>query len=169
MDDTLQSLFLQRRDGLRSFSETQIVSPHTSFTCNGNVTKWIMRWVEMAETIANRNLSFPELQVWRPSNGESAILWLVGSTAITADPRATRAIANDVYEFTVDPPLPVQAGDVLGIYQPQSRITLYFRALESTEILFQTTASRLSTFPDPALTVESEFRRVPLISVEVGT
>ena len=126
-----------------------------------------MRWLEDTAII---NLIYPELQVWRSSNEANATLQLIGSTAITGEPGATRAIANNVYEFTVDPPLPVQAGDVLGIYRPESRIMLYAGAkLEgSNEVLLQTTASRLRAFPDPALTVESIFR-VPLISAEVGT
>ena len=31
---------------------------------------------------------------------------------------AAREVEYDIYEFTVDPPLPVQPGDVLGIFQP---------------------------------------------------
>ena len=123
-----------------------------------------MRWIEIAETINN---SFPELQVWRPSNEANATFQLVGSTTITADSRATRAIAIDVYEFTVDPPLPVLAGDVLGIYQPESRITLYFGAEQSNEVLYQSAASSLSIFPEPPLRVLSH-SRFPLISAEVG-
>ena len=167
-DETLQSVILQYKFGHRLFSKnTQSVSPHTSFTCDGNVTKWIMRWLEDTAIV---NLIYPELQVWRSSNDANATLQLIGSMAITGELGATRAIANNVYEFTVDPPLSVQAGDVLGIYRPESRIMLFAGAeLEgSNEILLQTTASRPRTFPDPALTVESIFR-VPLISAEVGT
>ena len=28
---------------------------------------------------------------------------------------------NEVYEYTVDPPLPFQAGDILGLFHPGSR------------------------------------------------
>ena len=142
---------------------TQTVSPRTSFTCDGNVTKWIIRWQESSSS----SLSFPEIQVWRFSNEANATFQLVGNTAITAELGATRAIADRVFEFTVDPPLPVQAGDVLGIYRPESRIRLYYGAEESNEVLYQTVASSLTVFPDPTPTV-STISRVLLISVEVG-
>ena len=158
-------MYLQSRDGQNAFFEsTQSVSPHTSFTCNGNVTKWIMRWIPFISS----SMNFPELQVWRPSNEANATFQLVGSTAITADPGATRTIADFVFEFTVNPPLPVQAGDVLGIYQPaESRIRLYSGAIQSNEVLFQIVSSSLTIFPEPTLAVRS-MSRVPLISAEVG-
>ena len=145
------------------FENTQSVSPHTSFTCNGNVTKWIMRWIQ----VTSSSMNFPELQVWRPSNEANVTFQLVGSTAITADPGATRAIADFVFEFTVNPPLPVQAGDVLGIYQPESRIRLFSGAIQSNEVLFQIVSSSLTIFPEPTPTVRP-LSRVPLISAEVG-
>ena len=164
-NETLQSLLLRRRFGLRFIREsTQIVSPHNNFTCDGNVTKWIMRWQEIRFT----GLSFPELQVWRSSYETNATFQLVGSTTFTTDPGATRIIAINVLEFTVNPPLSVQAGDVLGIYQPaESRIRLFYEPEGSNEALFQSGVNNLSIFPNSSLTVESTMR-VPLISAEVG-
>ena len=164
-NEMLQSVYLQRRFGLHSIPKsTQIVSPHNSFTCDGNVTKWIMRW----QQISFMTSSFPELQVWRPSNEANATFQLVGRTAITADPGATRDIADNVFEFTVNPPLPVQAGDVLGIYQPaESRIKLFYEPEGSNKALFQSGVNNLSIFPNSPLTVES-IMRAPLISAEVG-
>ena len=162
-NETLQSVLLIRKDGGKILipESTQTVSPHTSFTCDGNVTKWIVHWQESSSG------SFPEIQVWRFSNEANTVSQLVGSTAITAEPGATRAIAHRVFEFTVDPPLPVQAGDVLGVYLPESRIRLYYGAKESNEVLYQTVASSLTIFPDPIPTVRS-ISRVLLISAEVG-
>ena len=164
-NEILQSVYLQRRFGLKFIPEsTQIVSPHNSFTCDGIVTKWIMRW----QQIRFIGSSFPELQVWRSSNEANATFQLVGSTTFTAGPGAMRIIAINVVEFTVYPPLPVQAGDVLGIYQPaESRIRLFYEPEGSNEALFQSGVNHLSMFPNSPLTVESTMR-VPLISAEVG-
>ena len=49
----------------------------------------------------------------------------------------------NVYEYVLDPPLQVQAGDVLGIYQPSSgssRVHLSFSALFSSNVSWYTTA-----------------------------
>ena len=70
---------------------------------------------------------YPELQVWRNMTGTFE---KVGNTDNT-EPVQTAYL--NVYEYVLDPPLPVLAGDVLGIYQPpedESRVHLTF--LEDT-------------------------------------
>ena len=66
---------------------------------------------------------YPELQVWRNMTGTFV---KVGNTG-NMEPVQTAYL--NVYEYVLDPPLPVLAGDVLGIYQPpenESRVHLTF-------------------------------------------
>ena len=93
-------------------SQEQAIFPNLRFTCSGVVVKWIV-----AGDYPRNNAYFPELQIWRPT-GTFMYQKLNGSTATAAD-----EVDYDIYEFTVDPPLPVQPGDVLGIFQPAVSIS----------------------------------------------
>lgn len=72
-----------------------------------------MKWIVGAKYDNKENrVNYPEVQIWRPT-GDSTYQKLNGTTIIPAAERRSR-----IYEFIVDPPLPVQQGDVLGVFQP---------------------------------------------------
>ena len=100
----------------------QSVIPDINFTTSGSVTK-----LTFAAQYRASATQYPELQVWRNMTGTFV---KVGNTSNT-EPIQTAYL--NVYEYILDPPLPVLAGDVLGIYQPpedESRFHLTF--LEDT-------------------------------------
>ena len=82
-----------------------------NFTRSGSV----VRWTFAAQYSASAT-QYPELQVWRENTTGTYVK--VGSTG-NMEPIQTAYL--NVYEYVLDPPIQVLAGDVLGIYQPSSR------------------------------------------------
>ena len=89
----------------------QIVFPSHIFTSDGSITGWTLaaQWVDEA----GRN-RFPELQIWRRRMSNPNIYDRIASTLLTAALESS----NQLYSDTIDPPLPFQSGDVLGMYLP---------------------------------------------------
>ena len=81
------------------------------FTNNGSILSW--RFAAQYDASATQ---YPELQVWRENT--TGTYMKVGST-VNMEPIQTAYL--NVYEYVLDPPLQVLAGDVLGIHQPSSR------------------------------------------------
>ena len=97
----------------------QLIIPNMTFTSSGSVVRWtfVAQYRESAT-------QYPELQVWRENTTGTYVK--VGSTG-NMEPAQTAYL--NVYEYVLDPPLQVLAGDVLGIYQPSSsnsRVDLLF-------------------------------------------
>ena len=107
---------LGKTRGFRSpfLQEQLVIFPDITFTCSGEVVRWIM-----GGNFIRLGNKFLELHIWRPSGG--SIYQRVNSTFITL------SILNDendyVHEYTVDPPLPFQPGDILGLFHPDYRET----------------------------------------------
>ena len=100
----------------------QTIIPDISFTMSGSVVR-----LTFAAQYRESATQYPELQIWRNMSGAFV---KVGNTS-NMEPVQTAYL--NVYEYVLDPPLPVLAGDVLGIYQPpedESRVHLTF--LEDT-------------------------------------
>ena len=96
-----------------------------------------MRWTFAARYRASAT-QYPELQVWRENTTGTYVK--VGSTG-NMEPAQTAYL--NVYEYVLDSPLQVLAGDVLGIYQPSSRnsrVHLSFAASSSSHVSWYTTA-----------------------------
>jgi len=107
-------------DNLRFRNRAQRVIPSLNFTCDGAISKWIIRarW-------NGGGTAFPDLQLWRSSSG-NGVYTKVGNTTLSA----TAENSSSVYELAVKPSLPFQRGDVLGIFQPNgplSRLRIYYR------------------------------------------
>ena len=100
--------------GRKAISSRQQVTPAMTFTCDGMITRWIIG----AEWNGN-NTHFPELQVWR-NIGNSRYQKINGTTA-----ELPTSISTWMYTYTDFTPVPVQAGDILGIFIPRnSRLSL---------------------------------------------
>ena len=109
-------------EGVRNFmyiyNREQII-PNMTFTRNGSVVRWTF-----AAQYSTSATQYPELQVWRENTTGTYVK--VGSTG-NMEPAQTAYL--NVYEYVLEPPLQVLAGDVLGIYQPSSansRVHLLF-------------------------------------------
>jgi len=111
---TLSVKSLRRRD------RAQRIIPSLNFTCDGAISKWIIRarW-------NGGGTAFPDLQLWRSSSG-NGVYTKVGNTTLSA----TSENSSSVYELAVRPSLPFQRGDVLGIFQPNgqlNRLRIHYR------------------------------------------
>ena len=97
-------------DDLRFRDQAQRIIPSLNFTCDGAVSKWIIRaqW-------NGGGTAFPDLQLWRSSSG-NGVYTKVGNTTLSA----TSQTSSSVYELAVRPSLPFRRGDTLGIFQPSS-------------------------------------------------
>ena len=106
----------------RQRNRAQRIIPSLRFDCDGAVTKWIVAasWNNGAAAT-----SFPDLQIWR-NLSENGVYTKVGNTTLIA----TSSNSSRLYEFAVEPSLPFQRGDILGIFQPnssRSRLRIYYR------------------------------------------
>ena len=88
----------------------QLIMPGMTFTSSGSV----VRWTFAAQYRASAT-QYPELQVWRENTTGTYVK--IGNTS-NMEPNQTAYL--NVYEYVLDPPLQVLAGDVLGIYLPSS-------------------------------------------------
>ena len=101
-------------------NRAQRIIPSLRFDCDGAITKWIVgaSWNGGAS-------SFPDLQIWRNSS-RNGVYRKVGNTTLIA----TSQNSSRLYEFPVEPSLPFQRGDILGIFQPrgsQNRLSILYR------------------------------------------
>ena len=148
-------LGIDRVNGKNTFdSKRQQVTPDIRFTCDGMITKWII-----GASLARGSL-YPELQVWR--NIGNDVYQKISGTSI--DIRTVQHI----YEYSVSPPIPFQAGDILGVLIPQStlRLNLLYESSDSLTNYYLTT--------DITNTIDLENSSVltshgyPLVSVKIG-
>ena len=144
-------------------SAQSAVFPNITFTYKSNVSKWIIG----GPTINNADRS-SELQVWRLRPITSAEYQRVYTSGELEVVNAT--IADQVFEYPMDPPLTVQPGDVLGIYQPassSSKLRIYYERDAGAEALHQIISTSQDEFPAPAVSVQTRYH-LPLVTVEVG-
>ena len=137
------------------FDNKQLIFPSISFTCTGEVTKWIVSGkYKMNED------HHPELQIWRPT-GETTYEKR-GSTIV----QAASEEGDEVYEFPVDSPLPFQPGDILGLLQPDKSIlevryrdggdsVYYCKEADESSSMFDISDADVET-GTPLVTVESK-------------
>ena len=87
----------------------QQITPDIRFTCDGMITKWIIgaRWNN------DDNNLYPEVQIWR--NSGNYTYQKINGTLIDVETENK----NRVYEYDNFPPIPFQAGDILGVFLPR--------------------------------------------------
>ena len=143
----------------------QQIAPDIKFTCDGLITKWILGadWNNSEEL-------YPELQVWR--NTGSDVYHKINSTVISfALPSPTH-----IYEYDNFSPIPVLAGDILGVFIPQtlsSRLRLWSESDNGPTVYYVDTESANESPVDaidlkhmPSLFSTSY---LPLVTVEMST
>ncbi|CAI8055764.1 hypothetical protein GBAR_LOCUS30409 [Geodia barretti] len=144
-------------------SQRQQISPEMRFTCDGNITKWIIG----ADHGGNDNL-YPELQIWRKA-GDETYDKISGTFIETATSVNTR-----IYEYDNFSPIPVKSGDILGIFIPRhasSRLRLLSENTTSPTQYFMTTDESAAVSPYNVFEIGNQFVGTsssyhPLVSVE---
>ena len=100
-------LSLDHIASLRYTGRRQQITPDLRFTCDGMITKWII-----GADWNMYNPEYPELQVWR--NVGNTTYQLINGTVIESPQESS----NHIYEYDNFSPIPVQAGDILGVFIP---------------------------------------------------
>ena len=85
----------------------QQITPDMKFTCDGIITKWIIgaKW-------SDDDTSYTELQLWREIGNDT--YQKINETLIAIEAES----GDDVYEYDNFSPIPLQAGDILGVLIP---------------------------------------------------
>ena len=96
--------------------------PAITFNCTGKITKWIF-----AANWEGSNQMHTELNIWRRIGSNT--YRKVGGTTV----RVGGHNITEVYEYTVNPPLAFQEGDILGYFQPVRYISQLDLYLEESE------------------------------------
>ena len=162
LDSTSSLTYTERR---------QLILPEVKVTCDGLITKWIIgaEW-----TFSFSRYLYPELQVWRDIGNDT--YQKINGTYIYLPFSMS---SNRIYEYSKFAPIPVQSGDILGIFVPQdfaSRLRLRSENANSnnpTQYYHYFSDFSLSASPvdeidirnnEPGLTRTSHY---PLVSVEI--
>ena len=95
--------------------------PNIKFNTNGYITAWTVGGII---TKRKRN---PELQIWRKINDSNDDDY-IRVNKFQLDEMNGIVIASNVREYSVNPPVQVQAGDILGLFQPNdSSVFIYYQ------------------------------------------
>ena len=146
-------------------NQEQRIIPDITLKCNGSITQWIMKgeW-----TSGGQRTSFPHLQIWRETSTDTYVR--IGSTEIAAQTESV----TEVYMYPVEPPLPFQAGDVLGIFQPaqqRSLLSVYY-VQDSTgptnHYVGLAVADEMPVSEMFTVTGVNTENALPLVTVEIG-
>ena len=153
--------------GIEYNSQRQQISPEIKITCNGLITKWI---VGADWNPSTSRYLYPELQIWRNVGNET---YRKISGTYVFFPFIARA--NQIYEYTKFAPIPVESGDVLGIFLPRdsvSRLRLSSENDNSNNPKVYYLSATSSPYEEldrqnnePSLSTASYY---PLVSLEIG-
>ena len=144
-------------------SQRQQISPEMRFTCDGNITKWIIG----ADYDEDVNF-YPELQIWRNAGDET--YRKINGTFIELQ----TSVSSRIYEYEDFSPIPVKSGDILGIFLPphsSSRIRLRSELADSpAQFYFSLQSVSSSPFDEIDLEQDSVVSGPyhPLVSVAFG-
>ena len=105
-------------------SDMYATVPEFAIPHRGLLTQWVFA-AQLSPTLA---METPELQVWRRQPNELMDMFkLVHSTSLLQE--LTRGEGLGTYEYTLEEPAQVEAGDVLGFFQPANNVSLLRLAL----------------------------------------
>ena len=103
------------------------IIPDLMFEADGYITRWIVATID-AFPFEDKP-DYPDIQVWRDFEESSSEFTLVHSTS-GLSPSLTDD--TNLYEYVLDEPWPVRAGDFIGMYVPdreKAKISLYLTEL----------------------------------------
>ena len=156
LDSVGGSMYTERR---------QQITPDIRFTCDGMITKWIVG----ADWRDDDNF-YPELQIWRNIGNDT--YQKINGTFIEVETESE----DRVYEYDDFAPIPFQAGDILGVFLPQttlSRLRLWSEDTNSPTNYYLTTDDSVSESPHDVIDIQNTPMVMsgtyhPLVSVEIG-
>ena len=152
-----------------TINQWQLVFPDIKFTCNDIITKWIVG-VKDDRDNNNEDPSSPT------NSWQLQVLWAIGepNTYLRVDYTNIGSLSgNGLFNLTVDPPLEVKKGDVLGVYYHRmtDRVSLYNQdTTVSQNYYYMGVDYRLSNpLTDDTFSVTSvPVYYYPLVTVEIG-
>ena len=140
------------------------IFPDISFMCSGNLTMWI---------IAGKTdvMVGAELQIWRrgTTSMDQNNYTLVGSSVL---PVSSNSFVG-VYNYTPNPPLAFQEGDILGVYQRNGsdRVQVYYQETTGPANYHYSSDTNvdpplgIANFTDPVFAGDYAY---PLVAVKIG-
>ncbi|CAI8024215.1 hypothetical protein GBAR_LOCUS14080, partial [Geodia barretti] len=150
--------------------QRQQISPEMRFTCDGNITKWIVGADYAPSDSLNyggNDILYPELQIWRKAGDETYDK--ISGTFI----EAPTLVNTRIYEYDNFSPIPVKSGDILGIFIPRhafSRLRILSENTTSPTQYYQFTDAFAAVSPHNVFDIGNQFVRTssyhPLVSVE---
>ena len=160
---------------LESLSQLKVL-PSMHFSCSGTISRWT--FVALRRNGGGRN-QYPRFQLWRPNGPDRYEREYESSTDssrfLTADNSGLT-----IAECVPPAPIPFQAGDVLGVYQPDSddrRLSVIHVSVPSgfgrvnyvggTDVV-EFSTGELSAFNDFPLVVVNTSKNQNYVSVLVG-
>ena len=144
----------------------QQITPDIRFTCDGMITKWIV-----GADWRNDFSLYPELQIWR-SNGND-MYQKINGTFIEVETESE----NQIYEYDDFAPIPVQAGDILGVFvlhRRDSKLRLRAESGYGPTNYYIPTADSDTVSPYDSIDLQQDTPQVsssvyhPLVTVEIG-
>ena len=127
----------EREVGERLDREIRIIKD-IQFNCTAEITKIILG----LDVRRNREL-YPNVHIWRPIGNTYNI---VPDSERTIYYSTNNVSTNGVFEYPLDPPIPVQNGDILAVSQPpqtDSQVRLY--SILDNEVNFESYSIVLSS------------------------
>jgi len=97
-----------------SLSQLRVL-PSMNFSCNGTISRWTF------VALRQNGNQYPRFQLWRP-NGPDRYERVYESIPAGSRFTTTDNSGLTIAEYMPPAPIPFQAGDVLGVYQPDSNV-----------------------------------------------
>jgi len=140
-------------DTLVNRDKQQRIIPNINFTCDGAITKWIVlgRW-----NASGSQSLYPDLQIWR-SSGDN-MFTKIGNTTLRVEGGSDTVT---YYEYNLTTPLNFQAGDVLGIFQPdkgKNRLRMNFQSSVGPRNYYETLDNDIVEPPSDMFTLGAVFQ-----------
>ena len=160
----------------------QWLFPFMSFTCEGKITRWILRIEQMDIDLEEGDRwNVPQISTWRPTQTQgfpSAPVISYKLVSITNETLSTAINRGSVYEYNLPIPIAVEPGHIVGVQMP---LNMRERLLRSTRLLFwqlvngnasylsySSLQNRSTIVVTPFEVIEPILKFIPLISVQIG-
>ena len=104
------------KKGYNLSNEIRLLTEY-QFNCSSTTITSVIVGGDLRTPNNNRQL-FPSVHIWRPIPGRPNQYHLFPSSERTIYYSTNNVSTNGVFEYPLDPPIPVQSGDILAISQP---------------------------------------------------
>lgn len=106
-------------------SNESFLFPDVGFTSPGVVTGW--EFAARSEPVTSKNTQLPHIEIWRPLDSGLEYYQIYSTSDLGVHLEKTDRY--NVYRYMLDPPILVEAGDVIGITQPPAQLSQLSLAL----------------------------------------